>query len=570
MPVNQTPKELNDLGDRYFHAKGSERNIEMAFTYYKKAADLNNPVGYYNVAKYFIEKDQYKEASEYLQRSKDLGYTKAMIKLSDMYLNGHGFHKSKKKAFKMLQAAVDANDVLALHQLGLFHLKGIGCKKSEENALGFFERSAEANIAIGMFHLGQLHLEARKIKRDFEAGFFWLDKAAENGELKAIHRLIELYTDSHPYLKKKSLLYLKEMAFYYKELLARKDDAEALVEVAFAYDEGNAYTKVNYEKANLYFDQLLKLDHTKGYLGKGLAYLYGRGVAVDYKKAFDLLTIASTRGDVRAMNAMGEIYRLGYGVDVNYQRAKDYYFEAAKANETNALINLGLLNYRKQIQGAKPELAFQYMTTASEKGNQLAHYWLGIFHEKGIGTGEDYKKAEIEYKHAIDAGNEGAKYKYAQMLFENIIQSKQSAKKKNPVYEEIRSLLIEYIHSPNTSDVNTTYSLYMLGKLYSEKDYLAKSPKISRYYYESAAERQFTKAMVRMYEILKDKEPQVAFSYLSEAVKRPSDGEELYLMADLYYTGGPFVEKDTHKAKELYAGAAALGYQPAKEKMIMF
>ena len=58
--MNDSPKKLNDYGDQYFYGSGKNKNLETAFTYYKKAADLNNPVGFYNVAKYFSEKKQYK------------------------------------------------------------------------------------------------------------------------------------------------------------------------------------------------------------------------------------------------------------------------------------------------------------------------------------------------------------------------------------------------------------------------------------------------------------------------------------------------------------------------------
>ncbi len=569
MSATYTPKQLNDLGDKYFYGRETQKNIEMAFTYYKKAADLNNPVGYYNVGKYFIEKEQHKSAIEYLEKSKTLGYTKAAITLSNLHINGLGVRKNKKKAFKMMQTAVEGNDQMALHQFGIFHLEGIGCKKDEKNAEKYFQLSADNKIPAGMYRLGLLYLESKQIKRDYENAFFWLDKAAENGDLDAIHKLISLYRDSHIHLKKKSVLFLQEMQFYYTELLARKQDIDALIKVASAYYEGRDYLKINYEKANNYYQALYNLDHTKGYLGLGLSYLYGRGVDVNHAKARELLEVAATRSDALALNAMGEIHRLGYGVEINHQRAKDFYTEAAKANETNALINLGLLNYRNQIQGAKGELAFQYMNTASEKGNILAHYWLGIFYEKGVGVPKDTKKAEAEYKKAIDADNEGAKYKYAQMLYENIKTSKMSAKKRNVVYTDIRDLLIEYINSPNTSDVNTIYSMYMLGEVYSRKDFLLRSDKISRYYYESAAEKKFTKAMVRMYFILWDKEPKVAHEYLMEAIKRPSDGESLFVMGNRYYEGDQFIEKDQFKAREFFGQAASLGYQPAKERLTM-
>ena len=569
MSINHTPKQLNDLGDAYFYGNGKEKNIELAFTYYKKAADLNNPVGYFNVGKYFIEKGQYKEALEYLSKAKDLGYTKAMIQLSDMYLNGLGTRKSKKKAFKNLMVAVEANDIYAFHQLGIFYLKGIGCRKDEKNALHYFELSAKSDVARGMYHLGSLYLDAKKIKPDYKNGFFWLDKAAVLGDLMAIHRLIDLYHDSHAFLKKKSKLYLQEMEFYYTELLARSMDEDALVKVAFTYYEGNDYTKINYDKANHYFKDLLQLDHTMGYLGLGLSNLYGRGIDTNYTKAKEYLEIAGTRGNMVAMNALGEMYRLGYGVEVNFQRAKDYYFEAAKSNETNALINLGLLHYRKQISGATHKMAFQYMKNAKDKGNELSHYWLGIFYEKGIGTNVDLKLAEQEYKQAIDAGNEGAKYKYAQMLYENTSRKKLSNKKRNQLYLEIKDLLIEYINSPNTSEVNTTYSMVMLGDLFRHEAFSLRSDKISRYYYESAAMKQHAKALVQMFHILRKKEPEVAFNYLKEACKHPVDGESFYVMAMLYMEGSEFTDKDDFKAKEYFGKAAALNYQPAKEKLGM-
>ncbi len=492
-----------------------------------------------------------------------------MVKLSDMYLNGLGYRKNKKKAFKMLQDAKEAQDVFAFHRLGVFYLKGIGCRKDESKAKALFERSAKSNVARGMYHLGWLYLNAKKIKRDYKNGFFYLDKAAEKADLEAINYLINLYHNSHPYLKKKSVLYLQEMEFYYTELLAKTMNEEALMKVAFAYYEGNEFTKINYEKAIGYFSDLVKLDNTLGYLGLGLSYLYAKGVEEDFVKAKEYLEIAQTRGNHKAMNALGEIYRLGYGVEINYQRAKDYYFEAAKNNETDALINLGLLHYRNQIQGASMKMAFQYINTANEKGNQLAHYWLGIFYEKGVGVKNDIKLAISEFEKAIEIGNEGAKYKYAQLLYQNIRTKKMSNKKRNVIYLQIKNLLIEYINSKNTSEINKTYSMYMLGDLFKLDDFSLKSDKISRYYYELAASKKHSKSMVRMFDILRDKEPKNALKYLEEACKHPIDGESFYRMGCLYLDGFLSIEKDLQKAREYLSKASQLNYLPAKEKLIM-
>ena len=237
--MNESPKMLNDIGDQYFYGNDKNKNLETAFTYYKRAADLNNPVGFYNVAKYFIEKKQYKSAHEYLERSKKLGYAKASIKLSHLYNEGKGYRRNKKKAFKYMQAAVEDKSLEAIHQLGLLYEQGIGTKRDEEEARINYQLSADNHIAIGMFYLGRLYLTCKNLKKDYQQGFFWLDKAADNGSIEAMNYLIDLYSKNHPYLKKKSAHYLDEMIFYYKELLAKTGNIDALICVAYAYYEGN-------------------------------------------------------------------------------------------------------------------------------------------------------------------------------------------------------------------------------------------------------------------------------------------------------------------------------------------
>lgn len=111
--------------------------------------------------------------------------------------------------------------------------------------------------------------------------------------------------------------------------------------------------------------------------------------------------------------------------------------------------------------------------------------------------------------------------------------------------------------------------MYMLGELFSKKEFTLSSSKISRYYFELAAEKQFTKAMVRMYHILKEKEIQTAVNYLREAIKHPFDGEELFEMGNVFLEGNSIIEKDAHIAREFFGKASALGYHPAKEKLTM-
>jgi TPR repeat protein len=93
--------------------------------------------------------------------------------------------------------------------------------------------------------------------------------------------------------------------------------------------------------------------------------------------------------------------------------------------------------------------------------------------------------------------------------------------------------------------------------------------KISRYYFEKAASKNFGKAMVRMYDILKDKEPNQAMNYLNKACEKPSDGEELFKLSIVYEQGLHGVIKDKVKSRKLLDQSAKLNYPEAIKKVTM-
>lgn len=570
MVLNQmTPKELNEIGDQYFYGQGIDKNIEVAFTYYKRAADQNNPVGLANVGKYFLAKADHKQAFDYYEKSALMNYPLAYVKLSDMYLNGIGVKRNKKKAFKMMEEAVNLNETDAYHLLGQYYILGIGTSKNEKKALDLFEKSATSENVEGMYHLGYLLLNGRTVKNDFETAFFYLDKAALNKSENAIKYLKTLYEMPHIYLKKKSELYRQEMLFYYDEILAGMDDVEALKRVANIYYNGNDFTKINFDKSIKYFKVLHSLDELEGYLGMGTSYMYGQGVVMDFERARDYLEIAANRGSSRAMNALGDMYRLGKGVVVDYAKARDFYLEAAKNNEVEALINLGLLHYRKQVKNANDGLALQFMTKASELDNSASFYWLGVFHEKGIGVTSNKESAKKNLIKAIDKGNTGAKYKLAQIIYDETVSGKISKKKLDKNFLEVKKLLIDYINSPLAQEVNVLYSMQMLGDIHANSSFSEASLKVMRYWYEIAAEKGFSKACVKMYDILKDIEAKRALFWLNKAVEKPSNGEEFYKLSKVYEEGLHGIMPNKIKSLELLKKSAELNYQPALAKLTM-
>jgi len=562
-----TPKELNQLGDKAFYGRDQERNIEVAYTYYKQAADMNNPVGIYNVGKYYYQKAEYKKAFDYFKKATDLNYAQAYIRLYQMYLKGVGVRKSKKKAFKYLKMSAEQHNIESYHLLAQMYEEGIGTRRQDDKALHYYELSASKNNVEGMYLLALYLLKQKHKDQNHERAFEWLDKAANMHHQPSILHLIKLYQEPHPLLKKRSTLYLQEMQFHYKELLAKTKDIDALKLVAKTYEFGETYVSINYRKAFEYYRILHELDEVEGYLGLGRSYLYGLGVDQDYELAKDYLEIAGSRNVYEAKNLLGDIYRHGYGVQADYEKAKSYYLGAAEGGNVDAFIHLSLLHYHKQLPHASQSQALTYIKRATEVDHPKAYFWLGLYYEMGVGTDKDIDSAISAYKKAIQLGNQASRYQLANLLYKQLKKQSLSKRKTEQGFEEIKNLLLTYIEGADED--NRLKAMYLLGDLFKEPQYSKSSDKISRYYYELAAENNYPKAMNRMYEIHHDEDINHAIQWLEKAVKQSQDGESLYLLALAYDQGEGYLSKDHQKAHQLLEQAAQMKYTKAIEKLTL-
>jgi len=568
MSENLSPKALNDLGDKFFYGKETAKNIELAYTYYKQAADSGNPIGLFNVGKYFLVKDEFKKAVEYLQKALLSGYSKAYLLLANMSLEGKGMRKSKKKAFKYTQDGTKLQDTDAFNQLAYFYQKGIGCAKDERKTWEYYQMSADKNNAVGMYQLGLLHLLSPKGKSNPETALHWLDKASQSGMIEAINKVITIYSDPHPYFKKRSQTFLDEMIFYYQELKAKQNDLPALEKVAIDYLEGSTVTKKNYEKAAEYFQVLVKIDNTIGYYGSGVCNLFGYGMKVNPEIALQELTTAANRGYEKAMTKLGEMYKLGIQTKADPEQAKKWYYEAAKQNAPEALVNLGLLHYKNEILNASNELAFQYMENALKKGSVQASYWMGIFREKGIGCDKNLSMAEKHYQKAIAQGLIASTYKYGVMLYESGLAQKSKGKAAKQ-FQKARNSFLDYVNFSQKAIGNAAYSCYFLGLIYEKGLGVIQSLRISRYWYETSSELGYGKAMTKMFHILKNSEFNQAMKWLEKASLEVKDPEAYYELGLLYLNNEFNIPENKNKAKTYLEIAANLNFKPAIDRLMM-
>ena len=216
-------------------------------------------------------------------------------------------------------------------------------KKDFEKAFQFYKKSAKEEYKYAEFSLGRMYLEGKGTKKDIDQAIKWFTLAEKKGEFNAKLELAKIYEEG--------ILKKQDCTKVIKKLdeLVSENYSKAMKTMSryirnnsncFAYDGAKAFSLMkravdsNPDSESLY--RLASFFHE------------GVGVPVDYKRALDLYTKASSMKDSfamyhHAMNKIGELYENGTGFEApNFNKARDWYERAIKKNNNNtAQRNLG-------------------------------------------------------------------------------------------------------------------------------------------------------------------------------------------------------------------------------------
>ncbi|MBT3701483.1 MAG: sel1 repeat family protein [Alphaproteobacteria bacterium] len=105
-----------------------------------------------------------------------------------------------------------------------------------------------------------------------------------------------------------------------------------------------------------------------------------------YASAFQSWKVLAEKGDAKAQNNLGILYRKGLGVEKNAAEAFKWYKRAANQNFAKAQFNLGLMY--KQGNGIKQDLkkALKWYRKSAINGYPRAQYALALRYENGRGV----------------------------------------------------------------------------------------------------------------------------------------------------------------------------------------
>lgn len=132
------------------------------------------------------------------------------------------------------------------------------------------------------------------------------------------------------------------------------------------------------------------------------AYVNGRGVKHNMKKAVNYCVQAAEQEYAPAQALLAHFYGYGKGVEKNYEQMIHWGQKAALQGYAKAQYNMGRCYEMGKGEEKDMEKAMRWYILAANQGRPDAAYKLGQFYEYGIGVEADMNKAEEWYKKAAE------------------------------------------------------------------------------------------------------------------------------------------------------------------------
>lgn len=154
------PEAMFCLGAMYETGTGVNKEINVAFRWYRQAAEHGHPLAMYCVA---------------------------------MMLLGNGVEANIPERNKWLHLAAENGVAAAQFDIGAMYGNGIGYEKNHSKAVMWYRKSAQQGYDKGQFSLGVMYYNGMGVEQDYDEAEKWFLEAARQGHNGAIDILLSNY-----------------------------------------------------------------------------------------------------------------------------------------------------------------------------------------------------------------------------------------------------------------------------------------------------------------------------------------------------------------------------------------
>ncbi|XP_051908692.1 protein sel-1 homolog 1 [Hippocampus zosterae] len=287
-------------------------------------------------------------AREMFEKLAAEGSPKAQTALGFLYAAGLGVNSSQAKALVYYTFGALGGNLIAHMILGYRYWGGVGVPQSCESALTHYKLVAN-QVASDVSLTGGTAVQKIRLLDELENpstnGMLEEDLIqyyqflAEKGDVQAQVGLGQLHLHGGRGVEQNH-----QRAYDYFNQAANAGNTHAMAFLGKMYSEGSDYLPQNNETALQYFKKASDLGNPVGQSGLGMAYLYGRGVSVNYELALKYFQKAAEQGWVDGQLQLGTMYYNGMGVKRDYKQALKFFNLASQAGHVLAFYNLAQMH----------------------------------------------------------------------------------------------------------------------------------------------------------------------------------------------------------------------------------
>lgn len=461
-------KALYAIGLMYAEGKGVEQNYFEANKYFSKCLDNNIKVGYYGLGMYYerclkdtktavkfyqksldeypeaiedikrinpnyfesealdavslyiigekcLNDGKYEKAIEYLNKSADLYYPKALLLLGSCYKVGKGVDIDYNKAFKFIKTAADQNDNDALCTLAYMYERGCGVQKDKKKALDLYQTAANLGSVYAKYMLNfEEQIKDDAIPVSLEKAF---EIAKHAFDQKDYNKALD-YTDLYPKDAKLQSLsgdcyyqlgsFVEAFDCYKKSALQNCEDG--LLGLGYCYEKGYGIQQ-DMSKAEECYQKCIDCNSPQGFYYMGMMLLNASKPDVAYtyliKAAQMGVKNAYTIGLCNYYETLHDTNTSEKYKDINYddffiKREIIRFKQCSEKQDPLSICSLGLYHYEGLVVERDMKKALELFEKSVELGYKTANYYMGICYENGIEVEKDKAKAIDFYRKAYE------------------------------------------------------------------------------------------------------------------------------------------------------------------------
>lgn len=587
-------KAQTALGTAYALGKGTERNLEEAAKWYKKAAENGDEAASELLSR--LEEQQRKDtesnAGEPLKSTEKKSKNpkkflivlialialialvvvsrNSKIKAKTQYSIGENYEKEHnfEEALNCYKKAAELGLPEAQHKLGSIYYSA----KSFEEAFEWYKKAAEHDNAEAQAGLGLMYYNGEGVEKNIEEALKWLKKAAENGVVEAQSSLGDIYFNEEDGMQD----YKEAFNWFYSA--AQKNDAHAQYCLAGMYYNGTFVDK-NYNDAFKWFLRAAERDNAAAQFELGRMFENGEGVEQNWGGALKWYRMAAKNGEERAAEKLKE---LG---------------EAAAAHDEG----IRTVEYSGSEQVPSAQEVLKTLVEAAENGDEFAKEILKSIEKKGFFESNDeeelYEDAEEPDSETEpeDAVTDEAVAKESEIVQEADETEKRGSlsdavhkvttehsedKTKKSAFAKwlllfvmiltVAAFIFDFLQDYETDDsgeVTDAEDLFELGVKYYSGEGVRQNYEKAAEYFLKAAEQGKPLAQAFLGEMYLNgtglaQDSKKAFKWYMKAAEQGVP-ESQYNVGIMYYNGEG-VERDFNAAAEWYKKAADQGYASAQ------